>query len=92
MLMKRSLAALALLAGSLALMAPTAQAAHVSVGIGVGLPGYVVPPPVVVVPPPYYGPPAYYAAPEYYPPYPVVAVGPGYWWYDGYGHRHWRRR
>ena len=60
MLMKRSLAALALLAGSLALMAPIAQAAHVSVGIGVGFPGYVAPPPVVVAPPPYYGPPAYY--------------------------------
>ncbi|MGA2088715.1 MAG: hypothetical protein ABSG66_07340 [Stellaceae bacterium] len=67
-------------------MAPSAHAAHVSVGIGVGFPGYVAPPPVVVVPPP-----AYYGAPAYYAPPPVI-VGPGYWWYDSYGHRHWRRR
>ena len=88
MLMKRSLATLALLAGSLALMAPSAQAAHVSIGIGVGYPAYVAPPPVVVAPPP---PAYYYGGPVYYAPPPVI-VGPGYWWYDGYGHRHWRRR
>jgi len=84
--MKRSLAAVAALAGGLAVMAPAAQAARVSIGIGLGYPAYVAPPPVVYAPPAaYYGAPAYYAAP------PVV-VEPGYWWYDEWGHRHWRHR
>jgi hypothetical protein len=83
MLVKRSLATAAVLAGGLAFLSPAAQAAHVTVGIGLGYPAYVAPPPVVYVPPPaYYGP--------YYGPPPVV-VGPGYWWYDEWGHRHWRR-
>jgi hypothetical protein len=89
MLIKRSLAASALLAGGLALLSPAAQAAHVTVGIGLGYPAYVAPPPPVVYAPPpayYYGGPDYY---DYGPP-PVV-VGPGYWWYDPWGHRHWRR-
>jgi hypothetical protein len=84
----KTLGVIAALAGSVALGASAAQA-RVSVGIGFGMPGYVVapPPPVYYAPPPapYYGAPAYYApAPGYY--------GPGYWWVDPYGHRHWRRR
>jgi hypothetical protein len=93
MFAKRNLVAAALLAaGSTAFLPPAAQAAHVSVGIGIGYPGYVAPPPVVVAPPPvYYGAPTYYGGTAYYVPPPVV-VGPGYWWYDQWGHRHWRRR
>lgn len=82
----RNLAALALgaLIGGAALSAPPAQA-RVDIGIGLGYPAYVAPPPVVAPAPAYY-PPAYYAAPVY------AAPAPGYWWYDQWGHRHWRRR
>jgi hypothetical protein len=80
--MKRNFVALALLAGGFAVLAPAAQA-RVSVAIGLGYPAYIAPPPVVVAPP------AYYTAAPYPPP---VVVAPGYWWYDRWGHRHWRRR
>jgi hypothetical protein len=87
------LAMLALIAAPLVLGAPAAMA-RVDVGIDVGIPGLVVAPPVMVAPPPvaYAAPPVYAA-----PPPVVVAPGPyvaanGYWWYDQWGHRHWRRR
>jgi hypothetical protein len=85
-----AIAAAALSVG-LATFAPKAEA-HVSIGIGIAVPGVAVvapvPAPFVVAPGPYY-----YGAP-YYPPY--VAVGPAFGWrahYWGrpYGyHRHWR--
>jgi hypothetical protein len=76
---KRSLA-MALVPASLLLAVPAAQA-HVGVGLSLGVPLVVAPPLVVVAPPPYsYAPPpVYYYAPGY-----------GYFWYDRFGHRHWR--
>jgi len=87
-----------LIAGATALAVlavPQMASAHVSVGIGFGVPiapapVYVAPAPVYYPPPPpaYYAPPpapVYYApAPMYYGPAPVV-VGPG--WYR-WGPRH----
>ena len=89
---KLALGFLALLAASVALGVPGAQA-RVDVEIGVGLPGFYAPPPVYYAPPPpvYYAPPpVYYAPPAYY-----YAPGPYYgggYWYDDEGRRHWRRR
>ena len=90
---KLALGSFALLAASVALGAPWAQA-RVDVDIGVGLPGFYAPPPVYYAPPPpvYYAPPppVYYAPPAYY-----YAPGPYYgggYWYDDEGRRHWRRR
>ncbi len=87
------------------LAVPQAASAHVSVGIGIGVPiapVYVAPAPVYYPPPPpvYYEPPpplVYYApVPAYYGPPPVV-VGPGWYrwgpryrWYDGHHWRRWR--
>lgn len=80
----KSLVMAAAFAGCVTLGASVAEA-HVSIGVGIGFPAAVAAPPVVVAPPPYYG---YYYGPAYYYP-PPVAVGPGYWWYDRRGHRHW---
>lgn len=79
-------------------VAPDAQAGHLFVGIGIGLPGIaVVAPAPLFVPRPYY-----YYGPGYYPyPYaglPAVAVGgfygrpyPNYYGYRGYA-RGWHAR
>jgi hypothetical protein len=79
------------MAAGLLLMAPAAEA---RVGIGLNLavpPPVVVAPPVIAAPPPYYAPPlGYYYAPGagyYYAPPPSY----GFFWYDHFGHRHWRR-
>jgi hypothetical protein len=73
-----------------ALIAPTRSDAGVSIGIGVGLPGFYG-----------YGYPAYsYGSydPYYYRPYyrPVVYVSPGFYWHNGhrvyYHHRRYHRR
>ena len=76
---KRSIvSAAAVLLGSAALFAAAPAQAHVSVGIGIGLPGYYAPPPVYYAPPP----PVYYAPPPpvyYGPPPPPVYYGGPYW-------------
>jgi len=82
-----------------AVVAPGAQAADWTVGVGISVPGVVVvsPPPAYVPPPRYYVPPPY--APVYYPPVryyqPPVVAGywhRGYWDHDGdyWRHREWR--
>lgn len=91
---KQGLVALPIVVASILLAAPAAQA-RVGIGVNLGFPPVVVPPPVVVAPPVVaappvvVGPPAYYAAPPayYYAPPPSF----GFFWYDRFGHRHWRR-
>jgi len=70
---------IALVASGLAFVPVQRSNAQVSVGIGVGTPGY------------YYGYPSY----GYYRPYPYYGYyyGPSYYWYGGdryYYHRHHR--
>jgi|SRR5476649_802377 hypothetical protein len=81
-MMKKMAFALFGLVVAFALIAPPKAGAEVRVGIGVGLPGYVV-----VQPRPYYSAPVYYA-PGYVYPAPVY----GGWYGHGYGYRHdgWR--
>jgi hypothetical protein len=84
--LKHGMIALPIMAASILLAAPAAQA-HVGIGLNLGIP-LVVPPPVVAAPPPpvVVGPPAYYAPRPYaYAPAP----GYGFYWYDHFGHRHW---
>jgi hypothetical protein len=87
--LKRGMIALPIMAASILLAAPAAQA-HVGIGLNLGIP-LVVPPPVVAAPPPpvVVGPPAYQAAPPGYAYAP--APGYGFFWYDHFGHRHWHR-
>lgn len=71
--------------------------AHVSIGIGIGFPGYyaapapvyVAPPPVVYAPPPVVYQQGYYAPPP--PPVVYTAPAPVYYgtpvYYGGYGYR-----
>jgi hypothetical protein len=84
--------ALAAVVASMALGTPGALA-RVSFGINLGWPAVAVPPvvvgpPMVVAPPVVIGPPAYYVPPPvyYYGPPPAYGV----FWYDRWGHRHWR--
>ena len=89
--MRPIFAAIAVVALSvgLASFAPKAEA-HVSIGVGIALPGVAVvapfPAPVVVAPGPYYDGAPYYG--------PYVGVGPvigwhaRYWGRPYYGHRH----
>ena len=90
--LKHGLIALPIMAASILLAAPAAQA-RVGFGITLGFPPVVVPPPVVVAPPVVAGPPAYYAPPYYAPPPYYYAPAPsyGFFWYDHFGHRHWHR-
>lgn len=86
---KLGLGALVLLAATMVCGVPAAKA-HVSVGIGIGLPVYA----------PYYAPPAYYGPPAYYYAPPIYGrVNYGYWggWHGGWRgdwhegrHGHWR--
>ena len=87
---KLALGLFALLAASVALNVPGAQA-RVDVEIGVGIPGFYAPPVVVAPPPVYYAPPppVYYAPPAYYYA-PGPGYGGGYWRFDDEGRRHWR--
>jgi len=92
------LALLALMAAPVAFHAAPAVA-RVDVGIDVGIPAIVAPPVVVAPPPVYAAPPAVVVAPPSVVVAPPgvyatapVAVSGGYWWYDRFGHRHWRRR
>ena len=105
--LKQGLVALPIVAASVLLAAPAAQA-RVGIGLNLGFPPVIVPPPVVVAPPVavappvvaappavaappvVVGPPVYYAMPPayYYAPPPSF----GFFWYDRFGHRHWRRR
>lgn len=82
-----------LIAAALGAGFTSAAQAHVSVGIGIGVPAYPVyaapPPPVYYAPPP----PVYYAPPVVYAP-PAVVVGGGYYrrpywggYHGGYGYR-----
>jgi hypothetical protein len=87
---KRGLALVALLAVPLAVNAVPA-AARVDVGIDVGIPAIAAPPVVVAPPAVYAPPPAVVVSPPAVYAGPVV-VGGGYWWYDRWGHRYWRRR
>ncbi|BEU96221.1 hypothetical protein ACDW_19260 [Acidovorax sp. DW039] len=68
----------------------------VSVGVSnsYGYPVYVAPPPVYVAPRPiYYAPPPPPPAVYYTPPAPVYyAPPPGYYYREGYGHRHHHHR
>jgi hypothetical protein len=66
------------------ILAPCARADDWSIGIGIGVPGWVVaPPPVYVEPPPVYvaPPPRYYVPPGYLPGYyyPPGYYPPGYY-------------
>ena len=88
--------------GLVAASAPAHAAGHVSLSVGLPLPGvYAAPgpayygPPAPVVydapPPVYYAQPYYgpgYYGPAYYGPRAVVRFGPG--WHGGY-HRGWHR-
>jgi uncharacterized membrane protein len=78
-MMKKVILALSGLVFGFALIAPPKASAQVRIGIGVGVPGYVV-----VQPNPYYAAPAYYG-PGYAYAAPVYGGG-------GYGYRHdgWR--
>ena len=89
--MKARLAATSIaLSAALLAWGASPAAARVAVGINFGFPGVVVAPPVYAAPPPvvYAPPPVYAAPPVVYAPGPVVG---GYWYYDHWGHRHWRR-
>src|SRR5262245_5551511 len=82
----RALGIAGLIAVSLVVFAPRAEAgAHVSVGIGIGVPvfGPVYPYPYPVYYPPYpvYAPPVVYA-----PVYPRYYYGPRPYWVGGHGH------
>jgi hypothetical protein len=80
-----------LVAGALAGGFVGVAQAHVSVGIGIGVPAYPVyappPAPVYVAPPPpvYYAPPP---PPVVYAPPPAVVVGGGYGYYGRPYYRH----
>ena len=76
MLSLRALAASVAFAVGAAGFAPAANAGHVVVGIGIGLPGFAVAAPLAVVPPPYY-----YYGPGYYGPAFVGAPVYGYGYY-----------
>jgi hypothetical protein len=65
------------LTGAAISYAPSAEAARVVVGLGIGVPGFAVAAPIYAAPGPYY-----YGAPyAYYPVPPVVAYRP---WFRGY--------
>ena len=81
--LKHGVVALPIVAASILLAAPAAQA-HVGIGLNFGFPPIVVSPPVVAGPPAYYAPPPGY----YYAPPPSY----GFFWYDHFGHRHWHHR
>ena len=78
----KTLPALAATIGlGLAALAPTAQAADWSIGIGIGLPGVVVVPAAPAYPPPQYVPaypPGYAPPPPYYVAYPPGYYRPAY--------------
>jgi len=61
--------------GLLVAGASTLAQAHVTVGIGIGFPGYYAPPPVVYAPAPVYVQPPVYQQ-GYYAPAPVYAAPP----------------
>jgi len=79
-MMKKMGLALFGLVVAFALAAPQKADAQVSVGIGVGLPGYVV------VQRPYYSAPAYYGGYAYAAP----VYGGGWYGYRDYRHEGWR--
>lgn len=93
---KKSIVSIVLLSGAVLLASATpAMAAHVGIGINIGVPGYY-PAPVYVQPAPVYMPPPVYVqpapvyvrpAPVYYAPAPVY-YGPGPYYRDY--HRHGR--
>jgi hypothetical protein len=94
-----SIAATLALGAGVAGYAPTAAAGHLSVGIGIGLPGIaLIAPGYAVRTPYYYYAPGYY--PAYYPAYypgnyaaaPIVGYGLAYRGHPGRSHlvRHWR--
>ncbi len=80
-MMKKVILALFGLVFTVALIAPPKASAQVRIGIGVGLPGYVV-----VQPSHYYAAPAYYG-PSYAYAAPVYGGG---WYGRGYSHDGWR--
>lgn len=87
------IAGMAVFAAVAGLSAAPAMAGHVSIGVNIGVPAYVAPPPVYVAPAPVYvpPPPVYVRpAPVYYvnPPPPVYVERDYY--YRGH-HRHWHR-
>jgi hypothetical protein len=79
--LKRGMIALPIMAASILLAAPAAQA-HVGVGLNLGVP--LVAPPVVAAPP-YYAPYGYGYA---YPAYGSLGFGWGAWGHGGWGHGH----
>ncbi len=103
--MKKSFASIILLSAAVLLASTTpAMAAHVGVGINIGVPGfypapvYVQPAPVYMPPPVYYAPAPVYVRPDpvYYAPAPVYYGPRGYYRdyyrhgrpYRGHGHGH----
>jgi hypothetical protein len=105
-MLKKIAVAMVAAGGLMAATAPAHAAGHVSLSLGLPLPGvvYAAPAPAYYGPPApvvydtpqpaYYGPPPVYYGPEYYGPGyygPRAVVRIGPGWHGGYYHHGWHR-